>query len=85
MLCLSHKDSLSKAPEMDAKVIDSAAIINIVKLTFGKTFRDNVINTFVPYISSLLSLIKRVDLVWERYFAETLNNCAREKMRSWDP
>ena len=70
---------------MDAKVINSAAIINMVKLTFGKTFCDNAINTFVPYISSLLSLVKRVDLVWERYFAETLNNCAREKMRSWDP
>ena len=46
--------SLSEAPEIDAKVTDGAAITNMFRPTYGKTFRDYVINTFVPYISSLL-------------------------------
>ena len=52
--CLSHDDSLSEAPEIDAKVTDGAGITNMLRPTYGKTFRDYVINTFVPYISSLL-------------------------------
>ena len=79
MFCLSHDDSLSEAPEIDAKVRDGAVIIKTLKSTYGKTFRDFFINTFVPYISSLLRQVKRVGLVWDRYFAESLTNCSREK------
>ena len=51
----------------------------MLKPTFCKTFYDYVINTFVPYISSLLRQVKRVNLVWDRYFAESLTNCTREE------
>ena len=33
-------DSLSEAPEIDAKVIDLTTIINMFKPTYGKTFCD---------------------------------------------
>ena len=58
---------LSEAPEIDAKVIDDAVIINMLNPTYGKAFRDYAINELVPYISSLL---KRVDLVLYTQFAE---------------
>ena len=47
--------------------------------THGKKFRDHAINTFVWYISSLLRQVERVDLVWDRYFAESLKNYTKEK------
>ena len=75
---LSHDCSLSEAPEIDAKVTDGAAVINILKPTYGKTFRDYAINTFVRYISSLLRQVERVDLVWDGYFVESLKDCSRE-------
>lgn len=43
---------LSEALEVDAKVIDWVAIINIFKPTYGKIFRAYAINTIVPYIFS---------------------------------
>ena len=54
---------LSEALEIDAKVINGAAIINMRKPTCGKTYRDYAINTFVPYISSLFRQLEHVDLV----------------------
>ena len=51
----------------------------MLKPTFCQTIYDYVINTFVPYISSLLRQVKRVNLVCDRYFAESLTNCTREK------
>ena len=69
-----------EAPKIDGKVIDGAAIIDMLKLTYGKAFRGYAINTFVSYISSLLRQVKRVDLVGDRYFAESLKNCTRENV-----
>ena len=36
------------------------------------------INTFVPHISSLLRQVERMNLIWDKYFAESLKNCTRE-------
>ena len=66
---------LSEAPEIDAKVIDDAVIINMLNPTYGKAFRDYAINELVPYISSLL---KRVDL-YCIHNLQNLKNCTREK------
>ena len=72
---------LSEAPDIDAKVIDGASTIKMLKPTYSKTSRDYVINTFVSYISSLLRQVERMDLVRNRYFAEGLKKCTREKRR----
>ena len=64
--CLSHVDFLSEAPEIDAKVIDGAAIINMLKPTYGKIFHDHAINTFVPNISSLLRPVEYTSMMHMR-------------------
>ena len=79
--CLSDDNSLSKAPEIDAKVIANAAIIGMLKSTYGKTFPDYVINTFVPCYSSLLRQVERVDLVWDRYFEENSKNSQEKNVQ----
>ena len=55
--------SLSESPEIDAKVIDGAAIINMFKPTYGRAFHDYAINIFVPYISCLFRYIKQVEMI----------------------
>ena len=79
--CLSDDDSLSKEPEIDAKVIANAAIIGMLKSTYGKTFPDYVINTFMPCYSSLLRQVERVDLVWDRYFEENSKNSQEKNVQ----
>ena len=59
--------------------MDGAAIINMLKPTYGKTFRDYPINTIAPYIPNLLRQVERMDLVCDRYFAENWKNYTREK------
>ena len=51
---------LSEAPEADAKVIDPAVIIDMLRPTYRNTFRDYAIKTFVQYISSLLRQVERL-------------------------
>ena len=82
MSSLSPEDSLSEKHEIDAKVIGDLVSISILKPTYGKTFRDYAINVFATYIRSLLRQTELVDLLWDRYFAESLKNCTREKRRT---
>ena len=60
---LSQSDgSLSETPEVDAKVMEGAAIINMTKLTCGKAFRDYTIsNKFAQFISIVLRQVDRVE------------------------
>ena len=82
MSSLSPEDSLSETHEIDAKVIGDLVFISILKPTYGKTFRDYAINVFATYIRCLLRQTELVDFVWDRYFAESLKNCTREKRRT---
>ena len=77
---------LSQAPEIDAKIINGAATINILKPTYCKTFRDYANNTFMPYISSLLKHVELVDMIHmgEILCRESERLCER-KTWSWVP
>ena len=57
----------------------------MLKPTYGKTFRDYAINTFAPCISSLLRQVERIDIVWDRLFAESSKKHTREKRRVVGP
>ena len=52
-----------------------------LSLTCDKTFLHYAINTFVPYVSSILTQVEQVVLVWDRYFAESVKNWTREKLK----
>ena len=44
-----------------------------------QTFQDYAKNTFIPFIAHLLKNVKRLDLVWDRYFDDSLKICTRDK------
>ena len=45
--------------------------------TTGKTFGDYAIRTFVPYIKNISANENRVDIVWDRYFEDSLKSFTR--------
>ena len=49
----------------------------MLKPTMGRSFQDYAIHTFVPYICNLLREVQRIDIVWDRYFENSLKNCTR--------
>ena len=77
--CLEFDKDVTESPDVDAKIIDGAAIINMLRPSRGKTFQDYANNTFIPFIAHLLKNVKRLDLVWDRYFDDSLKICTRDK------
>ena len=77
--CLECDKDVTESPDVDAKIIDGAAIINMLRPSTGKTFQDYANNTFIRFIAHLLKNVKRLDLVWDRYFDDSLKICTRDK------
>ena len=65
-------------PSIDAKILDGAAIVNMLPPIECKTFADYANNIFIPYLQNQLKSIQRLDLVWDRYIPNSLKNSTRE-------
>ena len=66
-------------PDTDATILDGAAVVNFLKPLAAKTFDDYAQNVFVPYIKGQLQSASRVDIVWDRYFENSLKSQTRSK------
>ena len=62
-ICLSTR--LDNRPTVDAKVIDSAATVQMPTPKVAKTFQDYANNVFIPYILHQLETVSRIDIVWD--------------------
>ena len=69
----------TKAPDAAFVVLDGAAIIQMMKPAGAKTFDEYAQQVFIPYISSQLCSVSRVDLVWDTYKDDSLKGTARAK------
>ena len=69
--------TLSEAPQSDMVIIYGAAIVNALKPDAGMTFKDYAANKVIPRISSLLSNVKRIDVVFDAYLEDSLKSTAR--------
>ena len=63
---------------MTVKIIDGAAIVNIRKPKLAKTFGEYADNNIIPFFKSQLANVKRLDVVWDQYFENSL----KEQVRS---
>jgi hypothetical protein len=69
----------TKAPDATCVVIDGAAIIQMLKPAGAKTFDEYAQHVVIPYVSSQLRRISRVDVVWDTYKNDSLKGTARAK------
>lgn len=67
---------------MDAKVFDGPAIVNMIKPTDCKTFADYVSGVIQPFIEHHLRSAARLDLVFDRYFKDSLKSGTRSNRGS---
>lgn len=81
LLSCLEKVSPSRAeiPSVDALLLDGAAIVNILKPGPSKTFEEYSHIIFLPYVRSQLQNVCRIDVVWDRYIADSLKNTTRSK------
>ena len=82
MPCLENlvpvKDDLS-TPKVQVNILDGAGIINMLRPGTAKTFEGYATDVFVPYITSQLQHVDRLDIVWDLYMADSLKADTRSK------
>ena len=69
----------TESPNVDANILDGAAIVNMLKPRFCKTFEDYSKQIFLPDIDNYLTVCSRVDVVWDGYRQDSLKTTARGK------
>ena len=64
---------------VDAKLLDGAAVIQMLNRGTAQTFQQYSDLVFLPYISNQLTTARRVDIVWDVYIPDSLKGSTREK------
>lgn len=76
--CL-EKDTVLQAPDVDVKILDGAAIVNMLPPGKSKTFEDYARNVFMNYVVSQVQSVARLDVVWDVYSPNSLKQGTRDK------
>ncbi len=69
----------SPTGEVTCAILDGAAIVNMLPPRTAKTFQDYATDIFLPYITSQLQYVTRLDIVWDEYISDSLKAGARSK------
>ena len=80
LLCLNEcSEAQTRTPVTSCAILDGAAIVAMLKPEATKTFSDFASKVFIPNILSHFHKVSCVDLVWDRYIADSLKTSTRVK------
>lgn len=80
LTCLEEvSDTQTETPVTTCIVLDGAAIVQMLKPAASKTFEEYAQQIFIPYMSTKLQTVSRLDLVWDTYLADSLKCTTRAK------
>ena len=80
LLCLNDCSEVqAQTPVTSCAILDGAAIVAMLKPEATKTFSDFASKVFIPHILLHFHKVSRVDLVWDRYVADSLKASTRAK------
>jgi hypothetical protein len=77
-LPVSNKHDIADL-ECSCCIMDGAVIVQMLRPDSGRTFADYRNNIFIPYILATLRKVKRIDVVFDVYRADSLKLSTREK------
>ena len=78
--CLGLEEVQStSSPAIDAKLLDGAAIVQMLTPGTARTFQEYSDLVFLTYVSNQLATAKRVDTVWDVYIPDSLKGTTRQK------
>ena len=60
------------SPTVQVNILDGAAIVNMLRPGPARTFQNYASDVFVPYITSQLQYVSRLDIIWDVYVPESL-------------
>ena len=78
--CLLKNSSqrINEHPLVDRVLFDGRAIVNMLAPNKTGTFEDYAYDTFLPFVANRLASVKRLDIVWDCYFANSLKKTTRD-------
>ena len=62
----------------DAKFLDGTAVVYLLPVTNRTTFDDYAHQIFIPHVIKQLENTRRVDVVWDTYIPNSINESIRE-------
>ena len=78
--CLGLEEMQSTcAPAVDAKLLDGAAIVQMLNPGMARTFQEYSDLVFLSYVSNQLTTARRLDIVWDVYIPDSLKGFTRQK------
>ncbi len=77
--CLAPCDQLEAPHDVDAKVVDGAAIVHALPHEGVSKFVEYSNSVFIPWTERQLESCSRIDIVWDTYRADSLKAATREK------
>ena len=69
--------TIKDKPDTDAVLLDGAAIVNMLNPGASRTFQHYADQVFVPHVKRQLDSARRVDIIFDRYFQDSLKATAR--------
>ena len=80
LTCLEEvSEAKAEAPFTTCIVLDGAAIVQMLNPAVSKTFEEYAQQIFIPYVSTKLQTVSRLDLVWDTYLPDSLKGTTRAK------
>lgn len=76
---LKDNPTQSEAPITSAMVLDGPAAVHMLNPGSSVTFQDYAANIFMPYIRTKAEHVDRIDIVWDRYSANSLKQATRDR------
>ena len=76
---LPPRGNATAIPPVEVKILDGAAIVNMLAPGNANTLSEYASQIFLPYITSQLEHTSRVDIVWDEYLPDSLKADTRNK------
>ena len=66
-------------PTVEVTILDGSVVVNMLRPGSAKTFPNYATQVFLPYITSQLQHVSRLDIVWDEYWPDSLKAETRVK------
>jgi len=63
--------SCSSSPAVQVGILDGAAVVNMLQPGTAKTFDGCSKSAFIPYVTSQLQTLHRLDIIWDVYLPDS--------------
>ncbi len=73
---IQHSTAIKDKPDTDAVRLDGAAIVYMLNPGTSRTFQEYADQVFVPHVKRQLESARRVDIIFDQYFQDSLKATA---------